>query len=150
MQISNEITEKTTDNGLSLIEQTNYVINNELDPRMKEIKQKEAIYQSIMSEANSYSNEWQEFLRQHDDINRALSNGQYKNQTCDFLTKVLTAFRQFLDSGQPSPLTPFEQSSAQQQQPQTINFDGITESNDSGAMLPDEQPFVEEEEENDN
>ena len=99
MQISNEITEKTTDNGWSLVDQTNYVINNELDPRMKEIKQKEVIYQSIMSKANSYSNEWHVFLQQNNDINVALSDSNYKNQTCDYLTKVLTAFRQFLDSG---------------------------------------------------
>ena len=43
MQISNEITEKTTDKGLSLVEQTNYVINEELDPRWKEINQKKYI-----------------------------------------------------------------------------------------------------------
>ena len=124
---------------------------------MKEIKQKEVIYQSIMAETNSYSDELHEFLQQHNDINIALANGNYKNQTCQYFTEVLTAFRRFLNSNSSSPLTPFEQSSAQQQPspPQMINLSEAMKSIDSGAILLDdgqtypEQVFVEEVEEND-
>ena len=101
-----------------------------------------------MSKANSYSNEWHVFLQQNNDINVALANSNYKNQTCQYLFEVLTAFRRFLNSNSSSPLTPFEQSSAQQQPPppQTINLSEVIDD----KQMYTEQPFVEEDEENKN
>ena len=138
MKIRNDIAENTSE--ASDVYQVQYTINNELKPKMDLIKQKDELYRVLMSEANQDQNAWLAFLDANDKVNALISNGNYRNQSVQYLNSIISQFRSFLKLYRKPEPTSALQPVIQQQPPppQTINFDGVI----------DDGQFVEEEEEN--
>ena len=144
MRIRNDIAENTSE--ASEVYQVQYTIDNVLKPDMDLMKQKDELYRVLMSEANQDQNAWQAFLSVNDRVNASISNGNFRNQSVQYLNGIISQFRSFLKLyHKPEPtsaLQPVVQ--LEPPPPQTITFNEVIKDEQQYT----EQPFVEEEEKN--
>ncbi len=145
--IALEVMQNTADTGLTDVQQVNYVINNELEPRLNEMKQKETIYNEIKEVAENHLQQWNAFAQQNPLAENLISLGNWKNLSLKELSSILTAFDSFLRSySPPQPSSALDQSNDLQlpvTEQQNIYPVNTSLNNNNNNEL-----FVEEEEEN--
>lgn len=146
--IALKVMQNTADIGLTDVQQVNYIIQDELNPRLKEMKQKELIFNEIKEVAENHPQQWDAFVQQNPLANNLISQGNWKNLSLKELNDILKALDSFMKSYSPSPPTSvFDQSNELQPpvtEPQIIQPININNNNNNN----NDEPFVEEEEEN--
>ena len=100
--ISEQVSQKTIDNGLSSVEQASYLIQNELQPRIQNIQQKEQIAQRMNELIQAHQTAWSAYISMHPDIQN-VAGSNYKNASLDELNQLYRDFEIFARSFQPPP-----------------------------------------------
>ena len=147
--ISNEISKSTIDNGASEVDQVNFIVDHELQPRMNDIKAKQTVYETIVSEMSQYPSEWNSFIQENPQVDDHLGTGNWKNQSIDQLREILQRFRSFRKRPQQQePLSPLMYlQSTPPQQIHSVNVNGNEVAVSDLPTTNDVDGFVEEEEE---
>ena len=101
IEISERITKNTIDKGLPLVEQVDYLIKNEVEPRINEVSNKERLAQELNELSSSNPEAWQTFLNNYPSFRYLFQTG-YKNASATQLNSLKNMFESFLKEWQPN------------------------------------------------
>ena len=87
---------------MPLVAQVDYLINNELEPRMQELSNKEKLAQELNELSSSNPEAWQTFLNSYPSFRYLFQTG-YKNAAAQQINSLKNMFQSFLATWHPPP-----------------------------------------------
>lgn len=101
-QISNAISANTTGNEMPPVEAINYIVENEVQPRINEEQEKELLLREVNQYSQTYQPQWGLFLSNNPQMQQTLSS--CLNAPTNELKDAIAGFKQFLRSSNPKEL----------------------------------------------
>ena len=93
--IAHQISSHIISDELSPVEQVDYIMTEELQPKLNDIKEKDALIQKLMELSNTHKVEWSQFLTINPNLANLLPDGNYANMNTGELKKLVEMFDAF-------------------------------------------------------
>lgn len=93
--IAHQISSHIISDELSPVEQVDYIMTEELQPKLNDIKEKDALIQKLMELSNTHKVEWSQFLTINPNLANLLPDGNYVNMNTGELKKLVEMFDAF-------------------------------------------------------
>ena len=100
--LANQVSQQCIDGGLSNVEQVQYLVDNEVMPRVNDFQQKEELVQRINELIRTHQEAWRVFTNYHPDASAIAMSG-YRNASKQNIQSLLNQFSSFIQTYKPLP-----------------------------------------------